>query len=288
MARVLLMGCGDIGSELAAVLVAQGHQVVAAKRTDPIQSVPGVDYVRCDLTRPDQLQRISCQVDQVFVVLAPGERSENGYQAVYGAGLARLFSHFASQVSRPHWIFVSSTSVYAQNAGEWVDENSATVPQAFNGRCLLQAEQLLYEHDASATVVRFSGIYGPGRSGLLQSVVQGKPVQYQPYYYTNRFHARDCVGLLAYLLARRLAGIVLEKCYLASDDAPVPMGELAIWLARQLGCAAPPPKALDQISGAQNKRCRNDKIKALGYPLCYADYQQGYRELIKLHRNNTV
>lgn len=291
MARVLLVGCGDIGSALAGVLVAQGHQVTAVKRTAPQKALPGVNYLSCDITRPDQVQRIPREVDQVFVILAPGERTENHYQALFAVGLSNLLQHFASSAEErltphgaaPHWIFVSSTSVYGQHSGEWVDEESPTLPQRFNGRCLLHAEKLLHEHDASATVVRFSGIYGPGRDGLLQSVVQGKPVQYQPSYYTNRIHAEDCVHLLGYLFAQRLAGAILDKYYVASDNAPAPLGEVVTWLARQLGCAVPPAAAATSHTRGQNKRCRNKKITGLGYPFLYGDYQSGYRDIIEAY-----
>ncbi len=288
MARVLLVGCGDIGSALATVLVAQGHQVTAVKRTAPNKALPGVSYVTCDITRPEQVQRIPCEVDQVFVILAPGERTENHYQALFTDGLSNLLHHFSNPPEErsplhgatPHWIFISSTSVYGQHNGEWVDEVSPTLPQGFNGRCLLHAEKMLHDHDPGATVVRFSGIYGPGRDGLMQSVLRGNPVQYQPSYYTNRIHAEDCVRLLAYLFAQRLAGTILDKYYVGSDNSPTPLGEVVTWLAQRLGCAVPPAVATTVHSRGQNKRCRNKKITKLGYPFRYGDYQSGYRDII--------
>lgn len=291
MARVLLVGCGDIGSALATVLVVQGHQVSAVKRSAPRQALPGVSYLTCDITQPDQVQRIPCEVDQVFVILAPGERTENRYRALFTDGLSNLLHHFSNPPEErsplhgatPHWIFVSSTSVYGQNQGEWVDENSPTLPQGFNGRCLLQAEKLLHEHDASATVVRFSGIYGPDRSGLVQSVLRGNPVQYQPSYYTNRIHAEDCVHLLAHLFTQRLAGAVLQACYVASDNTPAPLGEVVTWLAQQLGCAVPPATAATALSRGQNKRCCNKQIIGLGYQFRHSDYRSGYRDIINTY-----
>ncbi len=288
MARVLLVGCGDIGSGLATVLATQGHQITAIKRTAPQRALPGVSYLTSDITQPDQVQRIPCEVDQVFVMLAPGERTESCYHRLFVVGLSNLLQHFAAATGErssrrrppPHWIFVSSTSVYGQHHGEWVDEDSPTLPQRFNGRCLLQAEKLLHEHDASATVVRFAGIYGPGRDGLINAVLQGNPVQYQPSYYTNRIHAEDCVHLLAHLLAQRLAGAVLEACYVASDNTPAPLGDVVTWLAQQLGCAAPPASVAMSPPQTQNKRCRNDRVTELGYLFRYGDYQSGYRNIV--------
>lgn len=288
MARVLLVGCGDIGSGLATLLVARGHQVIAVKRSVPYRALPGVRYLTSDITKPDQVQRIPREVDQVFVILAPEERTESCYQTLFVAGLNNLLQHFAHAIEErsirrratPHWIFVSSTGVYGQHRGEWVDEDSPTLPRGFNGRCLLQAEKLLQDQYPGATVVRFAGIYGPGRDRLINTVLQGIPVQYQPDYYTNRIHTEDCVHLLAHLLAQRLAGTTLKTCYVASDNAPAPLGEVVTWLAQQLGCAAPSAREATPISPTQNKRCRNDKVTELGYAFRYGDYQSGYRDII--------
>lgn len=278
MAKALLVGCGDLGTALAARLVAAGHRVIALKRSPPAHLLPGVDYRRADLTReaPDLAD---ATFDQAFVILAPGARDAAAYQALYGDGVARLAAALAGRVGR--WFFVSSTSVYGQCDGEWVDEDSATEPATATARWLLAAERRLAESGAPATAVRFSGIYGPGRERLLRQIAAGEPVPYDPPVYTNRIHRDDCVGILELLHRHALEGLTLAPLYLASDDCPAPLGTVARGLASALGVPPPPP---GPGNGGQNKRCRNDRIKALGYRFRFPDWRAGYLPLIAARR----
>lgn len=278
MAEILLAGCGDLGTALSTRLVAAGHRVTALKRSAPAHPVPGVDYRLSDLTRaaPDLAD---ADFDQAFVILAPGARDAAAYQALYGDGLARLASVLAGRVG--HWFFVSSTGVYGQCRGEWVDEDSVTKPATATARWLLAAETRLAESGAPATAIRFSGIYGPGRERLLRQIAAGEPVPYDPPFYTNRIHQDDCVGILELLHRRALEGLPLAPLYLASDDCPAPMGTVARGLAGALGVPPPPPQS---GNGEQNKRCRNDRIKALGYRFQFPDWRAGYLPLIAARR----
>lgn len=278
MAAMLLVGCGDLGTALAARLVAAGHRITALKRSPPAQPVPGVDYRRADLTReaPDLA---GATFDQAFVILSPGARDAAAYQALYVHGVARLAEAFAGRVG--HWFFVSSTSVYGQQRGEWVDEDSPTEPAPATARCLLAAERRLAGSGAPATTIRFSGIYGPGHERLLRQIAAGTAVQYDPPTYTNRIHREDCIGTLELLHRRALEGRLLAPVYLASDDCPAPLGTVVRGLAGALGLPPPPPQA---GNGEQNKRCRNDRIKALGYRFRFPDWRAGYLPLIAAHR----
>lgn len=275
MADLLLVGCGDLGAGLAARLVASGHRVTALKRTPPAAPLAGVTYRLADLTQPHTLADLGGPFAQVFVILAPGARDAAAYQAVYGAGIDQLRARLAGRVG--HWLFVSSTSVYGQNAGEWVDEDSTTAPTSATAKWLLTAERCLAESGAPATTVRFSGIYGPGRERLLRQVLAGAPVQYDPPSYTNRIHRDDCLGALEWLHRRQLAGMELAPIYVASDDEPAPAGEVARGLAAELGVPAPPAAA---AGGPQNKRCHNDRLRRTGYRFAYPSWREGYRDLI--------
>lgn len=279
MADLLLVGCGDLGAGLAARLVASGHRVTALKRTPPDSPLAGVTYRRADLTQAHGLGDLGGPFAQVFVILAPGARDAAAYQALYGAGIEHLRARLAGRVG--HWFFVSSTSVYGQDAGEWVDEDAITAPAAATAKWLLTAEHCLADADAPATTVRFSGIYGPGRERLLRQVLAAVPVQYDPPSYTNRIHRDDCLGVLEWLQRRQLAGAGLAPVYLASDDEPAPAGDVARWLAAELGVPAPPGAP---AGGTQNKRCRNDRLKQTGYRFAYPNWRAGYRGVIEQWR----
>ncbi|MBQ0719801.1 MAG: NAD(P)H-binding protein [Gammaproteobacteria bacterium] len=275
----MLLGCGGLGRKLAQQLLTAGHRVVAIKRSAPPALVPGLDVIVADITLQSAMDKLPVDVDQVVVLLAPAQRNENAYRQLYHRGLQNVLGHFASAGVEPHWLLVSSTSVYAQCSGEWVDEDSPAQASCFNGRALLEAEQDLWAHSDKSTVLRFSGIYGPGRESLLRRVRDGVPVQDDPPYYTNRIHEADCVGILCFLIARRVAAKPLEKLYLASDSAPAPLAEVALWLSQTMDCR-PPAKLGDSTHKNSNKRCSNRKLLALGYALRYPTYRQGYSELL--------
>ena len=109
---------------------------------------------------------------------------------------------------------------------------------------------------------------------------QAPAIQQNPPYYTNRIHQQDCIGVLAFLLERRMAGVTLEQCYLASDDDPAPMWEVVSWLAEHTNCQAPAVKSAEAPCD-MNNRCTNQRLKALGYKFLYPGFKDGYIELIK-------
>jgi nucleoside-diphosphate-sugar epimerase len=279
MAKILIIGCGAIGYELALALVEAGHEVTGLKRKIPEQADPRIRFYCADITLAADLEDLDTDVDQVFFIVSADKRDEQAYRAIYETGINNVLDRFAISKSKVPWIFVSSTSVYGQIQGEWVDEDSPTLPENKASLRIAQAEQKLMALDARNMVVRFSGIYGPGREHLLRMAMQGPAIQQHPPYYTNRIHKQDCVGILAFLLACRLQGVPLGQCYLASDDDPAPLWDVVSWIADAAHC--PPPNATTAASDAtMNKRCRNDKIKRLGYRFIYPDYRSGYAGLI--------
>jgi nucleoside-diphosphate-sugar epimerase len=279
MAKILIIGCGALGYELAKQLAEAGHEVTGLKRNPPTISHEKFKFFRADIAVAQDLEKLEADFDHIFFIVSADSRNENSYHNIYEIGINNLIHKFGQTNAQAPWIFVSSTSVYGQNQGEWVDENSPTVPNKATSLKILTAEQKLVALNPQNVVVRFSGIYGPGREYLLRTAKQTPSIQKDPPYYTNRIHQRDCVDVLKFLLERRLAGISLEQCYLASDDDPAPMWEVISWMAEQLHCNSPVAKETEQDCDL-NKRCRNDRLKKLGYHFLYPDYKAGYSELI--------
>jgi len=280
MAKILIIGCGAIGSQLARVLSAKGHQVTGLKRNPPKTADGDIDYFRADITKLADLERLSTAFDIVYFIVSPDGRNESSYRDIYQTGLNNLLDKFSLADSRAQWIFVSSTSVYGQSQGEWVDEKSVAEPKSVTSRLIRQAEQKLMDLNAKNIIVRFSGIYGPGREYLLRMVREAPVIQRDPPYYTNRIHEQDCVGVLMFLLECRLAGGEMEQCYLASDDDPAPMWDVMSWLAEQMQYQPPTVNSAGQQS-VMNKRCNNQRLKALGFKFHYPCYKDDYLELIK-------
>ncbi|MEI7996511.1 MAG: SDR family oxidoreductase [Methylococcaceae bacterium] len=280
MAKILIIGCGAIGTQLAHVLATKGHKVTGLKRNPPKTDVGNIDYFTADITSPADLKDLATDFDFLYFILSPDGRNEESYRAIYKSGLNNLLDKFSQASSNPHWIFVSSTSVYGQSEGEWVDEDSIAQPENATSQLIRQAELKLMERDTENIVVRFSGIYGPGREYLLRMAGQAPAIQQTPPYFTNRIHQLDCIGVLAFLLELRLAGVALEQCYLASDDDPAPTWDVMSWLAEHLQCQPPTAKSVEN-KFVMNKRCNNQRLKSLGYKFQYPTFRAGYFELIK-------
>ena len=280
MARVLIAGCGDVGTQLGVALFGAGHQVWGLRRR--VANLPATLIpVAADLNRPRSLEKLPLGLDYVVYLAAADAFTESAYHEAYVAGLGHLLSALgrAAQPVR-RVVFASSTGVYGQRDGGWVNETSVTEPPGFSGRTMLKAEETVREGPYPSTIVRFGGIYGPGRRRLVDRVLQRQPCQADPPLYTNRIHRDDCVGTIAHVLALGEP----EALSLAVDQAPAPECEVMDWLARRLGVPAPVPRANDRDkvpSERANKRCSNQRLLASGYLFRYPSFVEGYTALLQ-------
>ncbi len=280
MARILIAGCGQVGTLLGVKLHQAGHLVWGLKRhATPLPAA--LQPLMADLTDPESLTHLPPDLDSVFYTAAPDGFNEISYRAVYVDGVANLLTALQQMGQHPRRIFLtSSTSVYAQHQGEWVDENSPAEPSSFSGRLIRQGETLLWRGPYPATIIRFGGIYGPGRLRLLDSLRKGNATCVeQPPAYTNRIHLEDCAAALQYLL--RLANP--ESLYLGVDNDPAPQCEVLRWLAERLGVSGPPVVAAaagPEAAMRSNKRCSNARLRASGFCLRYPSYKDGYGALL--------
>src|SRR5690606_3772890 len=157
---------------------------------------------------------------------------------------------------------------------EWVTENSAALADTPTAPVLIEAEDVALRSGIPASVVRLGGIYGPGRTRLIEQVRNGLHVPDQPVQYTNRIHRDDAAGLLAHLLLQADKRELLAPCYLGVDDEPAPLHEVAQWLAQRLGVAL-----LDEGATANrvgSKRCSNALARESGWVPQYQGEREGY------------
>ncbi len=276
MARILIAGAGYVGAHLGLELARDGDEVFALRRHADLVPAP-LHAIGADLTEPSTLGVVAGAFDAVVYAAAADASTDEAYVRAYIRGLSNLLD----VVEAKRVLFTSSTAVYAQSDGAWVNEESAAEAEHFSGRRLLEAEALLHERAAEGVVLRLGGIYGPEREGLLKLVRDGHAsVSDGPPEYTNRFHRDDCAGALRHLLKAPQ----VKPLYLGVDDDPVDRRSLIEWLARELGAAPPPVVAAGQAQGGRrsrsNKRCKNERLKASGYRLAFSSYQDGYRALI--------
>ena len=278
-ASVLIAGCGDVGSRLAAQLPANNWQVYGLRRS--IERLPaGVTGVAGDLFS-DQCpgQWPEGNIDYLVYSAAATDHDEAGYQAAYIEGLKHTLGWLKQKGQQPkRLLFVSSSGVYVQQAGEWVDENSPTEATRYSGRIMLEAEQIALNSGIPASVVRLTGIYGPGREWLLGQVRKGYRVANDPPQYGNRIHADDAGGLLAFLLEVHQQGKKLDACYIGVDNEPASLAEVVDWLRKQLGVTEWSDEA--SVRRAGSKRCSNARVRALGWEPRYPSYREGYAAIL--------
>ncbi len=219
------------------------------------------------------------KIDFVVYTATPDARTPDAYEKTYILALKK-FLYWLKETQVGHFFLISSTSVYGKSHGEWVDESSDATGATFSGQTIAKAEQLLKDSDLASTIIRFGGIYGPGREMLLRQVQQGVDVPSAPSAMTNRIHQYDCASVILHLMARHQRQLPLESCYVAVDDDGADKAEVYQYIAQQLGLEDH-VRLLAQPASPLGKRCSNRRLKSTGYQFRYPSYKTGYGELIQ-------
>jgi len=301
MRKLLVVGQGNLGAPLAHHL-SQNYQTWGLSRTAPASDDESlVTPLLADLLTMSSLT--SClkhHFDYIVYCVAPKVRSDSAYKETYVLGLTHLLACLKEQNILPERLFfISSTSVYHQCQGEWVDENSSVLPTTYSGKHLLDAENIALSADFPTTIIRFSGIYGRHRLRLIQqALVEPDGFLSANPIYSNRIHQEDCIGFIEHLINN--AGMKNEAdkaCYIGSDSAPAPIQEVRAFIRRAVRnrievmaderFSAFSAHKRSKLNNAQlqtksgSKRCNNKHLLDSGYVLQYPGYQQGYGEIIK-------
>ena len=275
--RVLIAGCGDVGTALGLLLCERGHEVHGARRAAHRLPAP-LRPLSIDLTDRRAVEQAIPDADIVVYAVAAGRRDEEAYRRAYVDGVGALLDVVEHRAEPPRRVFfVSSTSVYGERDGEWIDEAAPVRPSGFAGESLVEGEQRMLASPIPATVVRFAGIYGPDRGWLIRRARAGACCNDDPLRFTNRIHRDDCAGVLAHLIGRDQ----VDDVYIGVDDAPAAECEVLDWLAARLG--APAPRRVPDGNAASRgagKRCSNARLRASGYRFRYPTYREGYAAVL--------
>ncbi|QWT18429.1 NAD(P)H-binding protein [Bacillus sp. NP157] len=271
-AAVLIAGAGDVGLRTARRLAAQGAPVYALRRQPPAEAPDGVRWLRGDLTNPATLAELPA-VGTVVFAATPDARDEAAYRAIFVDGLRHLLEALPAPPART--IFVSSTAVYGEHGGAWVDEATPPAPPGFNGRVLREAEQWLAQAGVGGVAVRLAGLYGPGRTQLLDRLRKGEAGAPRGQgIYANRIHVDDAAAAIAHIATLETVAPV----YVGVDDTPLPIDVLYDALARLVGGPAPPDGPAP--AGVGNKRLSNALLRATGFRCRWPDAREGYAALL--------
>lgn len=261
--RVLLAGCGDLGTRLGLRLVRNGHTVLGLRR-HPEHLPPSFEPLGADLSHPSDLT-IS-DVDAVVITLTPDDYTDEGYDQTYRRGVEGLIGALDSTPERV--ILVSSTRVLGHAApGEVANENTVPRPETGPARTLWETEELIRRTFASASIVRAAGIYGREHSRFIDSVRSGRAVNHRRW--TNRIHHVDLVRALEALLSSSDPPQLLH----AVDTLPVQLGEVVEFLASALNVSTPPDLPAELEAGRRIDNAQfHDFIGNLEFPT----FRDGY------------
>lgn len=282
MARgaVLVAGCGYVGAALAGRLVNAGRRVYGLTRSAR-ELPPGVVAIRADLGDAGRLEAaFPSDVEAVAYTAAASGRTEDDYRAIYVRGLANTVD-VAIARGATRVLFTSSTAVYGQDDGSWVDEASPATPTRFTGAVLLEAERLLSSAPMATASLRLAGIYGPGRTWLVRRVAAREAKvapKDAPPLYGNRIHRDDCAGALAHLLSLD----ALADAYVGVDDDPAPLSDVHAFVASILGVTLEEGVVGEGRGG--NKRCRATALRASGWRPEVPSYRDGYPAIVEAWR----
>lgn len=281
MKQALILGHGYTAGFLTPLLRAEGWQVAGTTRADP-------DRVRAAGARPllwpgdeGAIRTAIAGADAILISAGPDQGHD--------PALADFAEDFAR--ARPRWLgYLSTTGVYGDRDGGWVDEGSALTPTTRRGRDRVAAEAawqgLSAEHGLPLHVFRLAGIYGPGRGPFAKLRAGTARRIVKPGQIFSRIHAEDIAQVLMASIRAPRPGAVYNVC----DDDPAPPEAVIGHAAELLGLPLPPAEdyataemtPMARSFYAESKRVANELIKReLGVRLIYPDYRAGLAALLR-------
>ncbi len=272
--RILIIGCGYVGLPLGQALADLGHEVHGIRRSKFFAE--GITTHTLDITQHGALNELPDTFDWVINTVSSSRGDLEGHRSVFVDGTRHLLDWLVEPST--HLILISSTSVYNQLDGSWVDEQSVTTPSGGTGVHLLEAEEMLLAAPQPATILRVAGIYGPERGFLFRQFMKGETGSFDDgNRWLNMIHRDDVIS--AIMIALRL----VPSVYNVADDKPVTQHFFLEWLANRLSKPPMAPKGarFPRKRTVTNKRVLNTKLKTAGWALSFPTFREGYEELIR-------
>jgi nucleoside-diphosphate-sugar epimerase len=271
-AHILIAGCGNLGSALATLLLCHGHRVSSLRRSNSILP-SGVQPLCGDVTQTESLRNLTAIKPDILVYcVSANAQTDDNYRAIYVDGLRNVLAELNKTSSLRHVFFVSSTRVYGQLTDEFLNEICPANPADFGGKRLLEAENLLNNLPYSGTVLRLSGIYGPGRNRMIKLASQPQAWPKQNSW-TNHIHRDDAAAFIAFLVQRVLNDNPVDDCYIVTDGYPAPQYEVLMWLAAKLHIDVS-SVAVPRVTGG--KQLSNERMRSTGFELQYENHMKNW------------
>ena len=281
--RVLVAGCGWLGTAVALRLLARGDQVTGVATSPgraPGLEALGITPLILDLADPAALARIPAGVEAILALQAARGGGAGAYRRAYLDANATLLGA-ARRLRIKAMVYSGSTGLFAQRDGSDVDETTPPAPATESGAILMEAEGRLLEaarDGVPARVVRLSGLYGPGRAGIIERVRTGVlALGSGDQAFLNFCHQDDAAAAILAALDRGRDGAV----YHATDAQPMRRREVVRHVAERLGI--PPPRALaGPDREGPDRRILGLRTRAeLGLELAWPSLRQGLEPLFQ-------
>jgi nucleoside-diphosphate-sugar epimerase len=282
LSHILIIGCGGIGKHVASLYQQQSSKVYAlshSKENQQALAAHDINVLAGNLDEPDTLPPLPSKAALVYYFAPPpsegvtDEWARNFIQAVGEEYPARL-------------VYISTTGVYGDQQGGWVDENTPVNPQTDRSRRRLDAEQAFRawgkQHEISVVILRVAGIYGPNRLPI-DAVIQGRPVvRAVEAPMSNRIHSEDLAHICVAAMEKGKAGAIYNVC----DGQESTMSHYFNAIADQMNVPRPPEISWAEAQGtlspamlsylAESRRVDNSKMmEELEITLLYPTLEEG-------------
>lgn len=276
--KFFVFGLGYSGKAVARALQNRGWQVAGTTRSGRADDLPGIEIHPFDRDRPLPKGAL----DGVTAILSTVPPDAEGDPVVAQAGAAM-------RAAGPRWVgYLSTTGLYGDHGGGWVDETTPPDPTQDRSRRRLEAEESWRATGLPVHLFRLAGIYGPGRSAIEQ--VRAGVVRRinKPGQVFSRIHVEDIARSVLASLERPAPGTIYNLC----DDDPAPPQDVILYACTLLGLEPPPEIGWDEAQAtlspmalgfyADNKRVSNRRMHdALGVELAYPSYRDGLAAIVR-------
>jgi nucleoside-diphosphate-sugar epimerase len=272
----LIVGCGYLGRRVARLLIERGEIVFGTTRSraDELTAL-GIRPIVADILLPETLRALP-EADRVLYCVS-FDRTSGHSRRSYLDGLRNVLAALKSEAKL---VLASSTSVYGHRIDGLKDEETPVAPDVESERVCVEAEQIV---SSRGVIVRYSGLYGPGRVIHREAIRRGEPILGYAENLISLIHIDDAAQAAVCALDRG----VTSRVYLATDDQPVSRGELYGFTARLLGAPEPTFFTDESTRSGANRWFSNRRIKeelglafryptiATGLPASVADQSAG-------------
>ena len=277
----VFIGSGDLAVRSASLLGDLGLSLYGVCRNpDALPSL--FKGIEADYTQLEALNFLELLApDFLIVTFKPLKPDLSGYKQGFVNAAQNLIDGLGKHIPNLV-IFVSSTRIFAENDGRWINELSPRTKTDPLGKSIVEAEELLSGAGLPLVSLYCSGLYGFPTDYLVKRVKEGVFTSKSEKFFTNRIHRQDVAGVFAWLIGSKLNQERLQSAYIVSDSYPASRMETELWLSEKLGLSEDDRKKVDVLpTRGGNKRCDNGLLLTSGYKLLYPDFKSGYGSILE-------